>query len=307
MFCDIYPVIVAAVLSALIWNFFFIPPLYTFHIGKSEDILMFLMYFIIALLNAVLTIKIRQIEKNEQIREEKENFLKIYASLLSSLSLELRTPVSAIIGATDTLQNHREKLSEKNKSELVSEISMASMKLNRHVENMLNISRLESGILKIKNDWCDINEVIYEVIKKTKETKVTQRFDIQIPDSLPYFFIDHGLMEQVLLNLIHNAVTYSPADTTISICASCIIDQLVITVEDQGNGFPADQIDKVFGRFYRLNNSRTGGTGLGLSIVKGFVEAQNGTVSLNNKSGGGAIFTISIPAKTSFINNLKNE
>ena len=172
---------------------------------------------------------------------------------------------------------------------------------------MLNISRLESGILKIKNDWCDINEVIYEVIKKTKETKVTQRFDIQIPDSLPYFFIDHGLMEQVLLNLIHNAVTYSPADTTISICASCIIDQLVITVEDQGNGFPADQIDKVFGRFYRLNNSRTGGTGLGLSIVKGFVEAQNGTVSLNNKSGGGAIFTISIPAKTSFINNLKNE
>ena len=307
MFCDIYPVLVAAVLSALIWNFFFIPPLYTFHIGKSEDILMYLMYFIIALLNAVLTIKIRQIEKKEQIKEEKENLIKIYNTLLNSLSHELRTPISAIIGAADNLQNDREKLSEKNKSDLVSEISIASLRLNRDVENLLNMSKLESGMLKIKNDWCDIVDLVYGVIKKMKETTVTQRFDIQISDSLPYFFIDHSLMEHVLINLIQNAVNNSPAKSRITICASCIIDQLVLTVEDEGHGFPEDQISKVFDRFYRLNNSRTGGIGLGLSIVKGFVEAHHGTVSLENKSTGGTRFTISIPAKTSYINNLKNE
>jgi two-component system, OmpR family, sensor histidine kinase KdpD len=307
MFCDIYPVMLAAVLSAIIWNYFFIPPRFTLHIGKSEDILMFLMYFIIALLNAVLTIKIRQIEKKAQIREEKENLIKIYNTLLNSLSHELRTPIAAIIGATDNLQNNNEKLSTKNKSELVSEISKASLRLNRDVENLLNMSRLESGMLKVKNDWCDVNELVYDVVKRIKETAKTHQFNIQIPDSLPYFFIDQGLMEQVLINIIHNAVNYSPADTTITISAACIIDQLVLTVEDEGSGFPEDQIDKVFDRFYRLNNSKPGGTGLGLSIVKGFVEAHNGTVTLANMNKGGASFTISIPAKTSYINNLKNE
>jgi two-component system, OmpR family, sensor histidine kinase KdpD len=307
MFFDIYPVMMAAVLSALIWNYFFIPPRFTLHIGKSEDILMFLMYFIIALLNAVLTIKIRQIEKKEQIKEEKENVLKLYNTLLNSLSHELRTPISAIIGASDNLLNNKEKLSEKNKSDLVSEISMASLRLNRHVENLLNMSRLESGTLKIMNDWCDIHELVYEVLKRVNETEVTQKFDVQIPEYLPYFFIDHGLMEQVLINLVHNAVNYSPADSTITICASCIIDKLVLSVEDEGNGFPEDKIDKVFDRFYRLNNSKTGGTGLGLSIVKGFVESHNGTISLTNKREGGARFTITIPAKTSHINSLNNE
>jgi len=307
MFCDIYPVMAAAVISALAWNYFFIPPRFTFHIGKSDDILMFLMYFVIALLNAVLTIKIRQFEKAAQIREEKENVLKLYNTLLNSLSHELRTPISAIIGATDNLQSNNERLSEKNKSDLVSGISMASLRLNRHVENLLNMSRLESGTLSLKNDWCDITELVYEVIKRMKETEVTQRFNVQIPEDLPYFYIDQGLMEQVLINLLHNAVNYSPANTTITICASCIIDQLVITVEDEGKGFPEDEISKVFDRFYRLTNSKTGGTGLGLSIVKGFVESHKGRVSLTNKKDSGAKFTICIPAKISYINNLNNE
>jgi two-component system, OmpR family, sensor histidine kinase KdpD len=307
MFFDIYPIIVAAVLSALLWNYFFIPPRYTFHIGKSEDILMFLMYFIIALLNAVLTIKIRQVEKKEQIKEEKENVLTLYNTLLNSLSHELRTPISAIIGATDNLQTNGDRLTEKIKSELVSEISKASLRLNRHVENLLNMSRLESGTLKIKNDWCDVNEMVYEVIHKIQESDRTHQFDVQIPENIPYFFIDSGLIEQVLINLIHNAIQYSPDNSLITVSASCIIDHLILTVEDEGPGFPKDEMDKVFDRFYRLKNSRTGGTGLGLSIVKGFVEAHNGNISLENKAEGGAKFTIEIPAKTDYINYLKNE
>ncbi|MEI6062594.1 MAG: ATP-binding protein [Bacteroidota bacterium] len=307
MFFHIYPVITAAVLSALIWNYFFIPPRFTFHIGKSEDILMFLMYFIIALLNAVLTLKIRQVEKKEQLKEEKEKVLRLYNTLLNSLSHELRTPISAIIGAADNLQSNNSKLSKKDKDDLVSEISLAGLRLNRQVENLLNMSRLESGTLMLKNDWCDINELVYEVIKRMKETEITQRFDIQIPNDLPYFFIDQGIMEQVLVNLVHNAVNYSPAHSTITIGASCIIDQLVLTVEDEGKGFPGDEITKVFDRFYRLKNTKTGGTGLGLSIVKGFVEAHNGKVSLENRWEGGAKFTISIPAKISYINNMNNE
>ncbi len=307
MFGDIYPVILAAVLSALIWNFFFIPPLYTFHIGKSEDILMFLMYFVIALLNAVLTIKIRLIEKNAQIREEKEKFLQIYTNLLTSLSRELRNPIATIIGAADNLKNNSENPGISNTTGLVSEIASSSLRLNRYVDNMLVISQLESDTLVLSNNWCDINELAHKVTKRLKETEVKQHIDIEIADSLPYFFIDPVLMELVLNNLIHNAVNYTPSNTTITVRASCIIDQLVIIVEDEGNGFPGDLIYEVFNRDYRLNASLNGGAGLGLAVVKGIVESHRGTVSIRNKNEGGTMITLSIPAKISYNTDPKYE
>ncbi|NVO18457.1 MAG: DUF4118 domain-containing protein [Bacteroidetes bacterium] len=307
MFFDFSPVIVTAIVSALIWNFFFIPPRFTFHIGKSEDILMFLMYFVVALINAALTINIRQFEKREQVKEEKENVLKLYNTLLNSLSHELRTPISAILGAADNLQTNNDKLTEQNKSDLVAEISLASMRLNRHVENLLNMSRLESGTLQLKRDWCDMTELVYDVVNRINEYETTHNFNIQIPENIPYFYVDIGLLSQVIVNLVHNAIQYCPKGTTITIYATCLIDRLELIVEDEGPGFPEEKIASVFDRFYRINVSRTGGTGLGLSIVKGFVEAHHGTVSLRNKREGGSVFTIDIPAKTSYMNDLKNE
>ncbi len=307
MFFDIWPVLTASIMSALIWDYFFIPPRFTFQIGKGEDLLMFLMYFIIVLLSTVLTIKKRQFEKKAQEKEGEENLIKLYNALLNSLSHELRTPISAIIGAADNLQNNENQLSQQHKTVLISEISTASLRLNRQVENLLNMSRLESGTLKLNEDWYDINELIYKVISQFKEEEMHHKIDVMMPDSLPFFRIDFGLMEQALLNLVHNAVNHTPNGTTINITTEYMNDHLVIRVEDEGSGFPENEIDKVFDRFYRLNNPRTGGTGLGLSIVKGFVEAHKGQVFLENIRGGGARFTIAIPAKTSYINFLKNE
>lgn len=131
MFFDIGPVLLAAFLSAMVWNYFFIPPRFTFAIQSAENVILFSMYFVIAMVNAVLTYKIREIEKKANKKIEKENTLKLYNNLLNSLSHELRTPISTIIGATDTLQEDKNKLSEENKIELVSEISKASLRLNR--------------------------------------------------------------------------------------------------------------------------------------------------------------------------------
>ncbi|MBL7884085.1 MAG: DUF4118 domain-containing protein, partial [Bacteroidia bacterium] len=166
MLFDILPVLLAAVISAITWNFFFIPPIYTFHIYTAEDLLMFLLYFVIALVNAVLTFKIREVEKKARDKEEKENTIKLYNALLNSLSHELRTPISTIIGAVDTLKENKGKLTQANQITLLSEIDKASIRLNRQVENLLNMSRLESGMLKPKFDWCDINELISSVILK---------------------------------------------------------------------------------------------------------------------------------------------
>ena len=166
MLFDIFPVLLTAVLSGLILNYFFIQPLFTFHITNTEDILLFLMYLIIALVNAVLTFKIREAEKKARDKEEKVKTIQLYDTLLNSLSHELRTPIATIVGSIDILKENRNKLSETSQKELLEEIDKASIRLNRQVENLLNMSRLETGMLKLKRDWCDVNELIYTVIQK---------------------------------------------------------------------------------------------------------------------------------------------
>src|SRR5690606_34735909 len=121
---DIFPVLLSALLSALIWNFFFIPPTFNLHIGTPEDGLLFLMYFVIASINAVLTHKIREAERREREDEEKLKSIKLYNTLLNSLSHELRTPISTIIGAIDTIKDNNSKLSEQNRIELYAEIEI---------------------------------------------------------------------------------------------------------------------------------------------------------------------------------------
>lgn len=321
---DIIPVLTAATLSALIWNFFFIEPKFTFHIGTAEDAFLFLMYFVIALINGVLTNRIRRSEMLVREKEKKEKTVKLYNTLLNSLSHELKTPIAAIIGATDNLLADSSGLSEENKKKLVEEISIASLRLNQQVENLLSMSRLESGFIAPKKDWVDINELVYNVINRLENALKNHKVHINIAENIPYYKLDYGLMEQVLYNLLYNASIYTPPYTEIKINVKNNADKiynldlhrqrkihaetnfLVITVEDSGPGFPPDEIGKVFDKFYRLSNARTGGTGLGLSIVKGFVESHNGTVTLENVPHG-ARFTIEIPAEISHINNFKNE
>jgi two-component system sensor histidine kinase KdpD len=305
MFFDIFPVLFAAALSAVIWDVFFIPPRYSFAIANSEDALLFALYFVVASVNGALTSKIRQVEKVALKKEEKENTLKLYNTLLNSLSHELRTPIATIIGSTDNLLAHSSKLSDENRKELLSEISKSSIRLNRQVENLLNMSRIESGFLELKKDWVDVSELIYDVVNRLKDYTAEHPVGIIIKDNLPLFKLDYGIMEQVLYNLIYNAAIYIPKYCVITVRAACVNEKLVIDIEDSGSGFPPEETEKVFDKFYRLKNSQTGGTGLGLSIVKGFVEAHNGTVRLENLPEGGAKFIIEIPAEISYPVNFK--
>ncbi len=307
MLFDILPVLAAATLSALLWNYFFIPPRFTFHIGSAEDLILFTMYFVIALVSGALTFKIRQVEKIARQQQEKEHTVKLYNTLLNSLSHELRTPIATIIGATDNLQSGNTKLTEQNRHELVAEISKASFRLNQQVENLLNMSRLESGFIKPKKDWCDINEIVYDAVKRLEENGISQKMSISINPDIPLFKLDKGMLEQVIYNLISNASLYTPKESIIYITATCYTDVLQLVIEDNGTGFPAEEIKNVFDKFYRLKNTKAGGTGLGLSIVKGFTEAMGGTVQLENIDTGGARFTVAIAAETSYLKNLKNE
>src|SRR5262245_50630828 len=135
---DILPVLLAATLSAIIWNFFFIPPRFTLHIYTTEDTILLIMYFVIAMINAVLTYEISQAENIAKLKEESANSLKLYNTIHDALTHELRTPIANIIEATDNLQTN-DHLTKENKEQLIAEISKASLRLNQQVENLLNI------------------------------------------------------------------------------------------------------------------------------------------------------------------------
>lgn len=306
MLFDIVPVLIAAVLSAVIWNFFFIPPIFTFHIGSTEDLFMFFLYFIIALINAVLTYQIRKEEQKSRDKEEKEKTLKLYDTLLNSLSHELRTPISTILSSVDTLKDNRN-ISLENQGEILNQIDIASVRLNGQVENLLNMSRLESGTLKLSYDWEDIHDLIHATIQKIERNEERSQIVFLEKDKLPLCKIDSGIIEQVIFNLLQNAQQYSPPNTKIHV-ESCIKDgKLLFSIQDEGPGVSVENLEQIFEKFFRGNNTKAGGIGLGLSIVKGFVEAHNGTIKAENVLPHGLKFQICIPVEVSYINNLKNE
>ncbi len=295
MFFDIVPVLVAAVLSALIWDYFFLLPRFNFRVGNTEDKIMLSMYFIIALVSGVLTFKIRQHEMIARTQQEQEKTLVLYDAVLNSLSHEFRTPIAAIIGASDNLIADQPLLSPSDRKDLLSEISKAAIRLNQQVENLLDMSRLESGIIAVKKDWCDISELIYTVTLRLENELKHFELKVDTANNLPLFMLDYGLIEQVLFNLLQNATRYTPEGSSIRISANVTDPGLQLIVTDDGHGFPQGSMQKVFEKFYRLESSGTGGIGLGLSIVKGFVESHRGTVILENQSPRGAKFIIEIP------------
>lgn len=307
MFFKIWPVVTVAVLSALIWNFLFIQPRSTFSITTPEDALFFLMYFVVAVMNAVFTTKIRKAEAANRKRKERENELKLYNTFLNSLSHELKTPISTIIGSIDTLKENSEKLSSQNKTELYTEIEVAGHRLNRQVGNLLNMSRLESEFVKLQLDWYDINEIIYSVIQFNQTEAIDHTIQFEADEDLPMFKIDAVLFEQILQNIINNALQYTPPNSVITIQASYNLQECIVEISDNGKGFPEDKIDKVFDKFYRLPNTASGGTGLGLSIAQGFAQAHKGALFLENLQNGGAKFTLKIPAEMAHPKNIKNE
>lgn len=311
-------VLSAALLSALIWDFFFIPPYFTFTIGSGEDVLLIVMYFIVASLNGVINYRMRQLEQVRREKTDREKSLNLYNTLFSSLSHDLRTPIAALLGAADILLENNEQLSETQRDELLQEISKGALRLNEQVDNLLNMSRIEAGGIQPKPAWCDVEELIYGTIKKIGADAENYRITVSIPKNIPLVQLDFGLTAQLLQNLLSNAVRHTPAGTEVRISAAIDVEEaghfeangsdttmdlvkdapqyrLRIEVSDNGEGFPEEEIERVFDKFYRPGNTRADGTGLGLFVVRGFTEAQGGEITLQNLPGKGARFVLELP------------
>jgi len=219
---------------------------------------------------------------------------KLYKTLLNSISHELRTPITAITGAAGSLLDPRITQPE-TRLVLTQEIQEAGLRLNRLVENLLDMTRLESGMLKLNLDWGDVNDLISVTLKQMKPKLARHELIVDLAPNLPLVQFDFVLLEQALHNLLDNAVTYAPAGTRLRLMARVDGAELVISVADRGPGLPSESLDHIFDKFYRVPGSAAGGIGLGLSISRGLVEAHGGTLSVENRTQGGTRFIIRLP------------
>ncbi|MDX2186420.1 MAG: sensor histidine kinase KdpD [Opitutaceae bacterium] len=237
--------------------------------------------------------------EREHLREagEREKLLaesdKLHRVLLDSVSHELRTPLAVITSALENLAEAPESL----RQDLVQEARSAGRRLNRLVGNLLDQTRLESGALRPRMDWCDARDLINAALEGVRDELVNHRVEVAVPD-MPPLRADFALMEQSLANLLLNAARHTPEGTAIFAAAGLERggERVYFTVADQGPGFPAGMKERLFQKFERGDAARAGGLGLGLSLVRGFISAQGGEVVVGeNPGGGGAVFTIYLP------------
>ncbi|MBX2993896.1 MAG: sensor histidine kinase KdpD [Bdellovibrionaceae bacterium] len=233
----------------------------------------------------------------EKVRETRqlEESEKLHQTLLSSISHELRTPLTVVMGAATALHDENRPKDDAYVKGLAGELIGASDRLNRVIENLLDMTRLNSGRLAPKLEWEDLRDLFGVVQQKLAPQLKTRHVRTEVPDDLPLVRIDFRLLEHALSNLVMNALLYTPPTGEIVLRAGVSAGRLQISVRDHGPGIPEASLPHLFDKFYRVPGTPAGGTGLGLSIVRGIVEAHQGTVHVKNAADGGAIFWMDLP------------
>jgi len=286
--------LLAAVLSAAVWDYVFVPPMYSFHIEDLYDGTMVITYCVVALVAGELTARLRTYQETELRTKLLSESEKLGRTLLNSVSHEFRTPISAIVGAAGNLRAQGELSPAQER--FIAEIESAGARLNRIVQSLLSAARIQGGQLQPRLDWCEARDVINASLRECAELLKGHPVETKIAAGPQLARMDFFLMQQALSNLIANAAIHTPPQTPIEISARLEGKELLVQVADRGPGLPAPELEHVFDVFHRLPNSKPGGVGLGLAIVKGFVEVQGGRVSATNGANGGALFTIWMPA-----------
>jgi two-component system sensor histidine kinase KdpD len=226
---------------------------------------------------------------------------RLRGALLTSLSHDLKTPLTSILGAANSLREYGELFDARARADLVATIEDEAARMSRFVANLLDMTRLEAGALAPKREPSDIAEIIGAAVHRVKALLTGFRVEYDIAPDLPLVEVDVLLMEQVLINLLDNAAKYAPPGSTLVLAADRHGDKLRLRVIDEGPGIPEDRLEKIFDKFHRVDHAdrQRAGTGLGLAICRGFVEAMGGTIRAANRTDrSGAIFTVALPVSS---------
>jgi two-component system, OmpR family, sensor histidine kinase KdpD len=236
-----------------------------------------------------------QLAQDAQVAGMEVESEKLRSLLLSSISHDFRTPLASIIGAGSTLREKRD-LEERLRLELIDTVVDEAQRLHRLVENLLELTRLSSGTVRLNQDWVALDELIGAILHRYRDALGNRKVNVDMPADLPLVRCDEVMIGQVLGNLIENALKHTPIGTPIRIASSLAGDSMTVRVSDAGPGIPPGEEARIFEKFHRAREEAAqSGFGLGLTICKAIVEAHGGNISARNLPGGGAEFSFSLP------------
>jgi two-component system sensor histidine kinase KdpD len=282
------PALIASTLSVLAYDYFFVAPNFTFTVADERHLLTFATLFIVGVAISAVTDAARSATikaKTEELR----------ASLLSAVSHDLRTPLAAITGAATTLRDRGPMLEPVTREELLSAICEEAERLERLVGNLLDMSRLQAGVLEVKREWVPLEELVGAALSSVEDRLDERPVRVQLPPDLPLVPVDPVLVEQVFRNLLDNLLKYTPPTAAVELSARAVTGAVEVCVDDAGPGVPKESEARVFEKFYRGTHPGTSGAGLGLAICRGIVEAHGGQLRVGASPLGGARFTLTLP------------
>jgi len=245
---------------------------------------------------------IERVQLAEQARqvEARQAAEQLQTALLNSISHDLRTPLATIIGVLSALNDPESPLDEETRRSLGESAAQEAERLNRLVGNLLDMTRLEASAVRLRLESCEVAEVVGAALEQLAGSLERQRVQIDLPHDLPLAPMDFVLIQQVLVNLLDNAVKYSPPESPIEISVRFVGQEIRIEVADRGVGIPPDDLARVFDKFFRVQRpGSVAGSGLGLTICKGIIEAHGGRIWAQNRPDGGALFTFTLPLHVS--------
>lgn len=230
-------------------------------------------------------------EINIDIAKEKEIYKesqKLFQTVLNSVSHELRTPIAIITAAVSTLDDEGTAANPETRRQICEELNSAAKRLNLLVENILDMSKIDSGYLRLNRQTCDISDLFGMAVNEMAPDFRSHNLKVNIAENLPTVMVDIHWFKQALVNILQNSIHYTPAGSDIFFKAYTDANGLVvIEILDGGTGVPEHSLKKLFDKFYRVPGSKSGGTGLGLTIAKAIVEAHKGIIFAKNREGGG--------------------
>lgn len=285
------PVVAVSVLNVVAFNFFFIPPRGTFHVEEPQYLLTFAMMLGVGLVVSGLTERVRARAKAQAALEVEAATERVRSALLASISHDLRTPLAVITGSASTLAERGERLAPEERTALAQSIYQQARDVSELVTKVLQMTRLETGAIRLERDWDSLAEIAGAVLRRLRDRLSTHLLMVDLPDDLPLVRVDATLIEQVLGNLLENAACHTPPRTLIRLRAQVSRAEMVVSVEDFGPGLPEGDLERVFRKFHR-------GARLGLAICRAIVELHQGRIWAERLPGVGTAFRFTLPLET---------
>jgi two-component system sensor histidine kinase KdpD len=290
------PAIVSSVLCVGAFDYMFVPPQGTFTVNDAQYLLTFAIMLSVALvISGLMDSRRRQAETQAALVIEAETE-RIRSTLLASISHDLRTPLAVMAGASSSLAEGGERLSPAERTALAHSIFDEAQDMSELVTKILQMTRLETGAIKIEVDWVAIPEIAGSVLARLKERLAGHRVVVDFPADLPLVRADAAMIDQALTNLVDNAARHTPAGTVVQVRARRQDNELVVSVEDFGPGIDERDQERVFAKFQRgAGEGAVSGVGLGLAICRSIVRLHGGRVWAEKVPGGGSAFRFTLP------------